>query len=72
MTNKTTVVTHEQITRRAFELWCENGRRPGMAEEHWRAAERELKREREHTALSASQDAKDATDKADAAVEHGT
>ena len=42
MPTATTAATHEQITRRAFELWCENGRRPGTAEDDWRAAEREL------------------------------
>lgn len=62
MPTATTAATHEQITRRAFELWCENGRRPGTAEDDWRAAERELEREREHKVLSAAQDAQDATD----------
>ena len=54
--------THEEIARRAFEIWQENGRRPGMADDNWRAAERELQREREHNVLSVFQDAQDATD----------
>lgn len=62
MNTTTTAATHEQIARRAFELWCENGRSPGTADDDWRAAERELEREREHAALSDSQNAKDAVD----------
>lgn len=57
----TTIATHEEVTRRAFELWCENGRREGTAADDWSAAERELEREREHRLLSASQDVRDAT-----------
>lgn len=54
--------SHEEITRRAFQIWCEHGRLPGMEKENWHAAERELQREREHKVLNASQDAEDATD----------
>lgn len=57
-----TPATPEQISRRAFQIWQENGRRPGTANQDWRAAERELEREQEHTALNDSQDARDATD----------
>ena len=52
--------THEMIAHRAYKLWCENGRKPGSADENWRAAKRELEREREHVALSGAQDAQDA------------
>jgi hypothetical protein len=62
MNTRTTPATHEEITRRAFEIWQENGRRPGMADDDWRAAERELEREREHNALNDSQNAQDAMD----------
>lgn len=55
-------VNHEQLARRAFEIWCENGRQPGTAEEDWRAAERQLEREQEHVALSAAQDTQDAAE----------
>jgi hypothetical protein len=66
MTTTSTIPSHEEITRRAFNIWCEHGRRPGTAESDWRAAELELAREREHGALSDSHDAQDAKDEADA------
>jgi hypothetical protein len=62
MTTPFTAPTHEEITRRAFNIWCESGRLPGTADDDWRAAERELEREREHNALTDSQDAQDAMD----------
>lgn len=62
MITPSAAATHEQITRRAFEIWCETGRLPGTSNDNWRAAERELGREREHKDLSDSQDAQDATD----------
>ena len=40
-------------------IWCEQGRRPGMEEHNWHAAERELAREREHKDLSDSHVAQD-------------
>ena len=52
--------THEMIAHRAYELWCENGRKPDSADDDWHAATRELEREREHVALSGAQDAQDA------------
>ncbi|MCR6655739.1 MAG: DUF2934 domain-containing protein [Opitutus sp.] len=61
MTTTHAPITHEDITRRAFDIWCENGRRLGTAEEDWRAAERQFEREREHVALTESQNAKDGT-----------
>ena len=33
----------DEIRRRAYELWEENGREPGHEEEHWLSAEREIK-----------------------------
>lgn len=59
MTTTTTAATHEQIARRAFELWCENGRQPGTAADDWHAARREVDRERQHVALSDAQDAQE-------------
>lgn len=61
MSTSSNTPTHEEITRRAFQIWQETGRRPGMADENWRAAERELAREREHKTLNASQDAQDSS-----------
>ena len=54
--------THEQITRRAFQIWQEKGRPIGTEQQDWAAAERELQREREHAVLNDAQDASDATD----------
>jgi hypothetical protein len=34
--------THQQIAKRAFELWVAKGRPHGKDEENWRQAEREL------------------------------
>jgi hypothetical protein len=62
MTTNSITTTNEETARRAFDIWCENGRRPDMANHDWHAAERELAREQEHRALSNSQDAQDATD----------
>jgi hypothetical protein len=33
---------HERIRRRAYELWEQEGRPEGRAEEHWSRAEREV------------------------------
>lgn len=59
MSTPSTSPTHEEITRLAFQIWQENGRRPGSAHEDWHAAERELTRAREHRALNTSQDAQE-------------
>ena len=56
--------THEEIALRAFAIWCEKGRQPDMANDNWHAAERGLEREREHRALSNSQNAQDALQRA--------
>jgi hypothetical protein len=60
MTTQHASATHDDISRRAFEIWCENGRRPGTASDDWHAAERDLEREGEHTDLSAAHAAQDA------------
>lgn len=62
MPTPSTPPTHEEISRRAFQIWQETGRMPGTAKDNWQAAERELAREREHRALSRSQDVQDAKD----------
>ncbi|MES2693029.1 MAG: DUF2934 domain-containing protein [Verrucomicrobiota bacterium] len=43
----TDYITHEEIRRRAHEIWHEKGRPAGADEAHWHAAERELQQERE-------------------------
>ena len=35
-------LTHEEIARRAYELWCAEGRPEGRQHDHWLAAERSL------------------------------
>ena len=40
--------THEQIARRAYELYLERGERPGDAREDWLTAENELAKEARH------------------------
>src|SRR5687768_17049739 len=54
--------THEETARRAFQIWQENGRRVGTANDDWRAAERALERDRQHSVLNESQDFQDAMD----------
>ena len=39
---------HEQIARRAYELYLERGERPGDAREDWLTAENELAKEARH------------------------
>ena len=36
-------ITEEQIRRRAHQMWEAEGRPEGRAEEHWRAAEAEIR-----------------------------
>jgi len=38
-------ITHEQIARRAHEIWVKQGCRHGQDQEHWLEAERQLKAE---------------------------
>ena len=40
--NNTELPTHEQIERRAYQIYLEHGFHPGNALEDWLAAEREL------------------------------
>jgi hypothetical protein len=37
--------THQDIQRRAYEIYLESNREEGRTDEHWRAAEEELQRE---------------------------
>jgi hypothetical protein len=37
------LVTHDQIAKRAYEIWVRKGRPEGQARQHWRQAEAELK-----------------------------
>ena len=37
--------SHEQIARRAFEIWCGKGRPAGTEEQNWLEAERALRAE---------------------------
>lgn len=37
--------THEQIARRAHEIWIRNGRKPGQDRQNWLEAEAQLKKE---------------------------
>ncbi len=39
-----TVPTHEEIARRAYEIYLRNGRREGQSEQNWYQAEHELRR----------------------------
>ncbi len=38
-------ITHEQIARRAHEIWLKQGCRHGLDQQHWFEAERQLKAE---------------------------
>jgi Protein of unknown function (DUF2934) len=38
-------ITHEQIAKRAHEIWVKQGCRHGSDQEHWFEAERQLKAE---------------------------
>ncbi len=39
------MITHDQIARRAHELWVQKGFKPGQEEQNWLEAERQLKAE---------------------------
>ena len=39
----TAMLTHEEIARRAYEIYVENGCRQGQSEQNWLQAEQELK-----------------------------
>jgi hypothetical protein len=62
MSTTSLTAIHEETARRAFQIWQENGRRVGTASDDWRAAERELERNRQHNVLNDSQDFQDAMD----------
>jgi hypothetical protein len=38
-------ITHDQIARRAHEIWVKRGCRPGLDQDDWFEAERQLKAE---------------------------
>jgi hypothetical protein len=38
-------ITHEQIARRAHEIWVKQGCRHGQDQQHWLEAERQLRAE---------------------------
>jgi predicted transposase YbfD/YdcC len=46
---------HEDIERRAYELYLESGSEDGHAEEHWLIAEQELARDHAKSAEDAAQ-----------------
>lgn len=58
---------HEQIRRRAYELWEEEGRPEGAAMRHWLQAADELEEDNEHETLT---DLTDEDDRDDEAILH--
>jgi hypothetical protein len=42
-----TVLTHEDISKRAYEIYVENGCKEGHSEQNWLQAEQELKNRQE-------------------------
>jgi len=44
-TTKGPTPTHEQISRRAHEIWLKRGSKPGQDEQNWLEAEAQLKAE---------------------------
>jgi hypothetical protein len=47
--NSISTISHENIARRAYQIWEEAGRREGNEEIHWAQAERELRAHHETT-----------------------
>ena len=47
--NSVSLITHESIARRAYQIWEETGRRDGNETMHWLKAERELRAHHEST-----------------------
>ena len=45
--NLSSMITHEEISRRAHDIWEQCGRLDGQETEHWLRAERELRNERQ-------------------------
>lgn len=60
---------HEQIRRRAYEIWENEGRSEGAAQRHWLQASDELEEDNEHETL---QDLIDEDDRDDEALLHAT
>ncbi|NTF46570.1 DUF2934 domain-containing protein [Agrobacterium rhizogenes] len=58
---------HEQIRRRAYEIWEDEGRPDGAAMRHWLQASDELEEDNEHETL---QDLIDEDDRDDEAMLH--
>jgi hypothetical protein len=58
---------HEQIRRRAYEIWEDEGRPDGAAMRHWLQASDELEEDNEHETL---QDLIDEDDRDDEAILH--
>jgi hypothetical protein len=44
---KSTSLSHEEISKRARQIWEQRGRPAGQENEHWLQAERELRQEQE-------------------------
>jgi len=47
--NSTYIIRHENIARRAYQIWEETGRPEGSEEMHWVQAEHELRAQHEGT-----------------------
>jgi hypothetical protein len=43
----TTILTHKDISKRAYEIYVENGCKEGQSEQNWLQAEQELKNREE-------------------------
>jgi hypothetical protein len=43
----TTILTHKDISKRAYEIYVENGCKEGQSEQNWLQAEQELKNQEE-------------------------
>jgi hypothetical protein len=52
--NSVSLITHENIARRAHQIWEETGRQDGNEAIHWLQAERELRAEGESTGKAKS------------------
>jgi len=46
--------SHEDIARRAYDIYERRGRKPGQCQENWHQAERELRKESTHATHAAS------------------
>lgn len=50
-------ITHEDITKRAHDIWEQSGRPEGQETEHWFRAEHELRKDRDQAEQLAKSDA---------------